>query len=236
MKAVAIVSGGMDSSVLAYWAKNEGYELSLLSFDYGQKHRRELIYATLLAMRLEQSHQVVDVKSIFPLLTISNSSLISNASVPEGHYSQASMAQTVVPNRNSIMLSIAYGHAVAIGAIRVFFGAHWGDAAQYPDCRADFVNELDAALLLGNEGFRKEDLHIEAPFVNWSKTDIAKLGKKLEVPFSLTWSCYKGGEKHCGRCGTCVERLEALNGAEVNDDTEYEDKEFWKKAVESFQK
>jgi 7-cyano-7-deazaguanine synthase len=233
-KAVAIVSGGMDSAVLAYWAKNEGFDLSLLSFDYGQRHKRELIFASLLAMRLHVPHSVVDLSSITKLLSPSGSSLVSSKPVPEGHYSAESMAQTVVPNRNAIMLSIAYGHAVAIGAKNVFFGAHWGDAAQYPDCRADFVEDLNRALYKGNQGFADVELELEAPFVKWSKTDIAKEGKKLGVPFELTWSCYKGDELHCGRCGTCVERLEALHAADVEDKTEYADAEYWKQAVAEF--
>jgi len=232
-KAVVIVSGGMDSTVLAHWAIAEGYEISLLSFDYGQRHKRELIYASLTAVRLGAPHHVVDLTSITKLLSESNSTLLGHqGDVPEGHYSAENMAKTVVPNRNAIMLSIAYGHAVAIGASQVFTGVHAGDHAIYPDCRPEFIKKLTFALQLGNEGFGDPEIH--APFVEISKTDIARLGWGLKVPFELTWSCYNGRDKHCGRCGTCVERLEALHGAGVEDKTEYEDSEYWKQAVAEF--
>lgn len=228
-KAVVIVSGGMDSTVLTYWARHEGFTVSLVSFDYGQRHKRELIYASLLAKRLQVPHHIVDLTSITDLLRASDSSLVSDAPVPEGHYSAATMAKTVVPNRNAIMLSIAYGHAVAIGATKVLTGVHAGDHAVYPDCRPEFITSLTSALQLGNEGFGRPE--ILAPFVFLTKSDIATYGMILNVPFELTWSCYNGRDKHCGRCGTCVERLEALHMAGVEDKTEYEDAEFWKQAV-----
>jgi 7-cyano-7-deazaguanine synthase len=138
--------------------------------------------------------------------------------VPEGHYEAESMKATVVPNRNAIMISIAYGHAVSIGAETVGVGVHAGDHAIYPDCRAQFIDMLSSTLQVGNDS----DLRIYAPFIDKTKSDIVKYGTALGVPFDLTWSCYKGLEKHCGRCGTCVERKEAFQLAGVNDPTEYD--------------
>lgn len=232
-KAVAIVSGGLDSSVLAYHVVSLGYELTILSFNYGQRHRKELNYAKKIAENLGAVWHEVDLTGLSTLLA--GSALTESAiEVPDGHYSQENMAITVVPNRNAIMLSIAYGHAVAIGASFVFTGVHAGDHAIYPDCRPAFIARLDTALAKGNEGFA-DGLAIVAPFVLRSKADIVFHGAELKVPFEQTWSCYKGGEKHCGRCGTCVERREAFDLAKVPDPTEYEDSTFWKKAVEDYQ-
>lgn len=219
--AVLIVSGGMDSVTLAYRYHQLGYSLVLLSFNYGQRHRKELEYARRCAERLGGVHHVVDLSSITALLP--GSSLTDNAvSVPEGHYAAESMKTTVVPNRNAIMLSIAWAHAVAIGAEVVAFGAHGGDHFIYPDCRPEFFNLLGRAFVSGNSGFGSPTLQLEAPFLQGSKADIAFLGKVLNVPFKDTWSCYKGGDIHCGKCGTCVERKEAFILAGVVDPTEYE--------------
>jgi 7-cyano-7-deazaguanine synthase len=201
MKAIAIVSGGMDSVTLAYMLKSQGYDLHMLSFDYGQKHNKELHFASLCARRLNAKHDVISLSSITPFL--SSSSLTNDeVAVPEGHYTADNMKSTVVPNRNAIMLTVAYAVAVHSMADIVAFGVHSGDHAIYPDCRTE--------------------LHLYAPFVGIGKHDIAALGAKLGVPYVETWSCYKGGEIHCGKCGTCVERKEAFELAGVLDPTEYE--------------
>ena len=219
--AVLIVSGGMDSVTLAHKYHADGFSLVLLSFDYGQRHRKELDSARRCAERLGGIHRTVDLSNITQLLP--GSSLTDDTvEVPEGHYAADSMKATVVPNRNAIMLSVAWAHAVAIGANVVAFGAHGGDHFIYPDCRPDFFASLGNAFTLGNTGFGNPDLRLEAPFINLDKALIAAPGSELGVPFEDTWSCYKGGEVHCGKCGTCVERKEAFQVAGVPDPTVYE--------------
>jgi 7-cyano-7-deazaguanine synthase len=143
--------------------------------------------------------------------------------VPEGHYADENMKATVVPNRNAIMLSIAWGIAVSAGAWRVGYGAHAGDHPIYPDCRPEFTEALEKALVIGNEGFIPPGMHIWTPWLGSPKSYIVKCGRRLRVPFEDTWSCYKGGALHCGKCGTCVERQEAFMMAGLNDPTIYEE-------------
>jgi 7-cyano-7-deazaguanine synthase len=221
-KATLIVSGGMDSATLAYHYSKLGYELHLVGFDYGQRHVKELLALRNLAGVLNASYEIVDLKSLKS--SIANSSLTSDdIKVPEGHYAEESMRITVVPNRNAIMLSIATGIAVANGSELVGTGVHSGDHFIYPDCRPDFIDAINKAFILGTQGHATENFRVEAPFVQILKSDIAALGHEYGVPYQLTWSCYKGGDKHCGRCGTCVERIEAFIDAGVNDPTLYED-------------
>jgi 7-cyano-7-deazaguanine synthase len=268
--SIAIFSGGMDSTVLVYKLLEEGHVPHLLSFNYGQRHSKELLSAEIIAYELKLQHDIVDLTGLTHL--INNSALTSPRfeielqdgsplglsghigkmiEVPEGHYAEDNMKKTVVPNRNMIMLSIAAGVAVNNSYKFVATGVHAGDHFVYPDCRPKFIRAADAAIVYGNEGFGPipkqqlgsfTDKFIEAPFLNVSKEDIAYLGLKFKVPFHLTWSCYKGGDKHCGKCGTCVERLEAIDGAQKRyhqehqtygpvDRTDYEDTEFWKEAV-----
>jgi len=224
-KAVLITSGGMDSATLAYLYHGRGYDLILVGFDYGQRHRKELESLTKLAERLGADHRIVDLSVLSQHLH--GSSLTSeDVEVPDGHYTKQTMKATVVPNRNAIMLSIATGIAVAEGAELVATGVHSGDHFIYPDCRPQFIDHLDRAFQAGTKDFAVEGFHLEAPFVDITKADIAALGGELGVPYEITWSCYKGEEVHCGRCGTCVERIEAFVLAGVKDPTEYEDKEF----------
>lgn len=225
MKAVVIASGGMDSSTLAHLYKNDGYELILVGFDYGQRHVKELQSLHALGLVLNAEVRIIDLSNLAS--SLHGSSLTSSdVDVPDGHYAEETMKKTVVPNRNAIMLSIAAGIAVAENAEVIATGVHGGDHFIYPDCRPDFIRAIGAAIQFGNEGFGNEKLRLEAPFLMKTKADIASLGDSLHVDHSLTWSCYKGGEKHCGRCGTCVERIEAFLEAGVEDPTDYEDKEF----------
>lgn len=220
--AVVIVSGGMDSTVLAYLLSRSGSAVTLLSFDYGQRHRIELDYARRTAQALSAPHHVVDLTSLTGLLA--GSALTDESvAVPDGHYTDTSMRATVVPNRNAIMLDIAVAQAVSVGADAVVFGAHAGDHPIYPDCRPDFLTAFQTMAVLANEGFAHPNLRVTAPFIALSKADIAGIGAQLGVPFADTWSCYKGNAVHCGVCGTCVERREAFVVAGVPDPTVYAD-------------
>lgn len=220
-KAVAIVSGGLDSTVLAYFLKSAGYDVHMVSFDYGQRHRRELAYADITARKLQVKHDVVDLRGIMRFI---NGSSLTNPAipVPDGWYTEESMKITVVPNRNMIMLAIAGGIAVNENAEVVATAVHTGDHFIYPDCRPPFVKHLNDALRAGNEGFGNPALAIYAPFLHDSKAEIVRIGQELKVPFADTWSCYKGAEMHCGKCGTCNERKEAFALANVPDPTRYE--------------
>lgn len=227
-KIVTILSGGMDSTTLLYFALEQTTvdRVKVLSFNYGQKHKKELQKAMKICEELGVEHHVVDITTINPLL---NSSLTrEEQEVPEGHYAEENMKQTVVPNRNAIMLSIAYGYAISQNADYLFYGAHSGDHFIYPDCRNEFVEALDKALKVGNEGFGNVD--IVAPFGDGSKSDIVTRGLELGVPYENTWTCYKGGERPCLKCGTCVERTEAFLDNDTKDPLLTDEE--WKQAVQ----
>jgi 7-cyano-7-deazaguanine synthase len=231
-RVVAIVSGGMDSITLAHHLNAAGHELHLVSFDYGQRHgSRELEMAAKCAIDLGADHSIVAMPDLAGL--IRTSALTSDAiDVPDGHYAEDTMKATVVPNRNMVMLSIAGAIAVAEQAYAVATGVHAGDHFIYPDCRPVFIDSASIALRLGNQGFAREDFTgIVAPFVRITKAEIVTIGDRLGVRWVDTWSCYKGGIHHCGRCGTCVERQEAFSLAGVADPTTYVDAEFWKSAT-----
>lgn len=217
--AIAIVSGGLDSVTLAHLLKSEGWDLHLLAFDYGQRHKRELRFARSCAARLNSSLDVVDLTGLEPVLR--GSALTDDIAVPHGHYESPSMAITIVPNRNAIFLAVAYAAAVSRKAQRVAIGVHAGDHFIYPDCRPAFIESFDAMQRVAVEGCGDDHLHLSAPFVQMSKSDIVRIGAGLNVPFEETWSCYEGGEIHCGQCGTCVERIEAFALADVPDPTTY---------------
>jgi 7-cyano-7-deazaguanine synthase len=219
-KAILIVSGGLDSVTLAHWYASRGYELHLIGFNYGQRHKKELEYAARCALRLHATFDQVDLSSLAHLLK--GSSLTDGSiEVPDGHYAAPTMASTVVPNRNALMLSVAYAIAVAEQAELVAIGVHAGDHYVYPDCRPNFIGSFETMESYATEGFGSPVLHLEAPFVNIGKHDIVRLGTELQVPYNETWSCYKGNLVHCGTCGTCVERQEAFELAKVADPTIY---------------
>ena len=218
-KAIALLSGGLDSVTLAYHLAAQGHTLHLLSFDYGQRHKQELEYAAKCAAALSAQHDIIDLSAITPLL--SGSALTDDIAVPEGHYTAPNMRVTVVPNRNAIMLAVAYAAAVAEGADMVATGVHAGDHPIYPDCRPEFITAFDLMERYATDGYAADGLHLYAPFVNMSKAEIVALGASLFVPYEDTWSCYKGGIAHCGVCGTCVERREAFQLAGVTDPTRY---------------
>lgn len=213
-KTLVLLSGGMDSSVaLGLTPKEVGLALSV---DYGQRHRKELSAANQVADHYKVPWQVLDLTGFGKALT-GYSALTGGEDVPDGHYSDEAMKVTVVPNRNATFLMAAAGVAQARGLTRVVTAVHAGDHPIYPDCRPEFIEAANAAALAGTGGV----VEIQAPFVNISKTDICALGAQNNVPFSLTWSCYKGEDLHCGTCGTCVERKEAFKDSSTPDPTSY---------------
>ena len=216
MKTVIVYSGGLDSTVLLYHLRQAGHDLHALSVDYGQRHRCELECAAAIREELDIPQPVANLSALQPLLA--GSSLTSSEiEVAEGHYTEENMKSTVVPNRNMILLSVATGHALSIKAGQIAYAAHSGDHAIYPDCRGEFADAMSNAIRLADW----EKVELIRPFVNWTKADIVRRGAELSVPFAKTWSCYKGGDLHCGRCGTCIERREAFDLAKVNDPTAY---------------
>lgn len=216
MKTVAIFSGGLDSTVLLHELLADGDEVLALSVDYGQRHRVELHYAERMAKRLGCEWRIADLSRIGDLLA-GSSQTSADVPVPHGHYAEESMKQTVVPNRNMIMLAVAAGWAIGRKADRLAYGAHAGDHTIYPDCRPEFVAAMRH--VLGLADWHQLDLH--CPFLGLSKADIVRRGATLDVDFAATWSCYEGGSIHCGLCGTCHERREAFSLAGVPDPTEY---------------
>jgi 7-cyano-7-deazaguanine synthase len=220
--AMAVCSGGIDSTTLAYWLSSAGARLTMVSADYGQRHRKELRYARGAAAALGAEHRVVDLRPVGRLLGSSSALTDPGLPVPDGHYTDVSMAATVVPNRNALLLDVAVGMAAAAGADVVAFGAHSGDHAIYPDCRPAFLTAYQAMVHAGCAGVVLADFAVIAPFLHLTKTDIVRLAIGLGVPLAATWSCYRGRVAHCGTCGTCVERREAFAGAGVDDPTIYE--------------
>ncbi len=215
-KVVVIYSGGMDSFTLLNQVLKQGKRVYALSFNYGQKHSKELHYAQKVCDELGLPHKIVDITAINQLLL--GSSLTDDIEIPEGHYEEESMKSTVVPNRNMIMLSLAIGYAVSIEATTVYYGAHGGDHAIYPDCRPEFIKRMDAVSQVANY----EAIKIIAPFQEINKTEILSKGLSLGLNYAKTWTCYNGRERACGKCGACHERLEAFRENGVNDPLNYE--------------
>ena len=228
MDTIVICSGGLDSVTLAHKTAAERRLAALLSFDYGQRHVKEVESARACAARLGVPHRVVDLRGVGAAL--SGSALTGDVAVPDGHYAEETMKITIVPNRNAIMLTVAFGMAAAQKAGAVAAAVHGGDHFIYPDCRPDFIDAFQAMENKALDGVAKVDLY--TPFVTISKADIVTEGTRHNTPFAETWSCYKGGDLHCGRCGTCVERREAFHLAGVDDPTVYADPDYWRSVVE----
>lgn len=224
MKTIVICSGGLDSVSLAHKVAAEHELTGLISFDYGQRHSKEIDYAARCAKRLGAPFDLIDMRHIGAHL--SGSALTDDVDVPDGHYAEETMKVTVVPNRNAIMLAIAFGVAAAKQADAVATAVHGGDHFIYPDCRSDFTKAFEAMQAKALDGYANVQLY--TPFVHIPKSAIVTEGAKHNTPFADTWSCYKGGEEHCGRCGTCVERREAFHLAGVADPTIYADPDYWK--------
>jgi len=215
-KVVVIYSGGMDSFTVMNRALKNGKEVFALSFDYGQRHVKELECASKVCNSLGIKHKIIDISSINQLLA--GSSLTDDIDIPEGHYEAENMKSTIVPNRNMILLSLAVAYAVSVGADQVYYGAHSGDHAIYPDCRPEFVQKMNDVCLIANY----ESVEIFSPYLTVNKSAILTDGLSMGLDYSNTWTCYNGREKACGKCGACQERLEAFRDNDVVDPIEYE--------------
>ncbi len=215
-KSVVLVSGGMDSVVALHHSHKEQEVVAALSFHYGSRHNdREIPFAQWHADRLGVPHLTIPLAFIGE--QFQSDLLAGSGEIPKGHYEEETMKKTVVPFRNGILLAVAAGLAESRGAASVCIAAHAGDHAIYPDCREEFMRSMGDAIRLGTYA----GVEILRPFIAMSKADIARHGHDLGVDFSRTWSCYVGGEVHCGECGTCVERREAFLLAEIPDPTQY---------------
>mgnify|MGYP006275687461 CR=1 FL=1 len=233
-KAVVLHSGGLDSTTALYWAVEWAHgadNVVALSVLYGQRHEREVRSASHICHGLGVEHKIVDLRTFGTCLP---GALTGGDEVPHGHYAEENMKVTVVPNRNVIFLSLAYALAVSIGddsgdPVGVVISVHGGDHYVYPDCRPDFLHAFEAMEWKALEG--RGIPRLIAPFSKKDKIDIACYARSFAVPIEETWSCYEGKSKHCGRCGTCVERIWALHQAGVQDPTEYADTEYWKEVM-----
>lgn len=215
-KVVVIYSGGMDSFTVLNRALKDGKEVFALSFDYGQRHVKELECASSVCNSLHIHHKVIDISAINQLLA--GSSLTDDIEIPEGHYEAENMKSTIVPNRNMILISLAVAYAVSVEASQVYYGAHAGDHAIYPDCRPEFVQKMNDVCQIANY----ESVEIFSPYLNVNKTAILTDGLSMNLDYSNTWTCYNGREKSCGKCGACQERLEAFRDNNITDPIAYE--------------
>lgn len=216
--ALVIYSGGLDSTVLLYKLHSEGRAKAALSVIYGQRHSKEADFAEYNCKKLGVPVMKIDITCIKPLFG-HNALTDASVSVPKADYDQATMSNTVVPNRNMIFMALAAARAISLGEDEIAYAAHSGDHSVYPDCRPEFADAMQKALSLCHY----TPVKLLRPFVNISKADIVRLGADLGVDFSKTWSCYEGGKIHCGKCGTCRERREAFKEAGVEDPTIYAD-------------
>lgn len=211
-RCVVVLSGGPDSTTVAYWAKEQGLDVHALSFKYGQIASKEVERAKIISQRLGIPHKIIDLSSLREIFMGVTSLCDKNIEM-----TSTFTDPIIVPFRNAIFLSIAVSYAVAIQAKKIFYGAQGSDERFYPDCRREFYQSFETAARLGTE----REVSIEAPFSNVPKSEIIKKGKELGVPFELTWSCYLDGPKHCGKCESCINRKKAFKEAELVDPTEY---------------
>lgn len=216
MRSVVVYSGGLDSTVLLAHLRAEGREVHAFTVNYGQRHAREIESAKAVCTHYGVPHRTADLRALQQVFG-ENSLTDTSMQVAEGHYTEETMKTTVVPNRNMILLAVAAARAIALKADTLAYAAHGGDHAIYPDCRPEFADAMDHAISIADW----HRVRLERPLVTWTKAEIVKRGAELGVPFALTWSCYKGGDAHCGRCGTCIERREAFYVAGIADPTVY---------------
>jgi len=213
-KCVVVLSGGPDSSTVAYWAKKQGYTIHAITFKYGQIATKEIECAQKIAEKLAIPIKIVDLSSLREIFAGVTS--LCDETIP---MTSSFSKPIIVPFRNAIFLSIAVAYATSIGATKIFYGAQGSDELFYPDCRKEFYKSFETAAKLGTG----HEISIEAPFHNIQKSAIIKLGSELSVPFDLTWSCYLNNQKHCGICESCINRKKAFNEAGMRDPTEYKE-------------
>lgn len=212
-KAVIVLSGGPDSATVAYWAKQQGYQIYPITFKYGQIAVKETDAAQKITQTLDTSTKIIDLSALKDIFSKTTS--LVNRDIP---LTPEFSAPIVVPFRNAIFLSAAVAYAVTVGAKKIFYGAQNSDEPFYPDCRRKFYKAFEKAAQIGT----CEDIIIQAPFNNLTKAQLIKEGAKLGVPFELTWSCYLDGDKHCSKCESCINRKKAFQEANVTDSTKYE--------------
>jgi len=212
-KCVVVLSGGPDSATVAYWAKQQGYQIYPITFKYGQIAVKETEIGQQIAAKLGTTTKIVDLselKAVFGSVTA-----LCNTDIPlTSEFSNP----IIVPFRNAIFLSVAVAYASAVGAREIFYGAHGSDEPNYPDCRREFYEAFEKAARLGTD----QDITIRAPFNGYRKSELLREAEKLGVPLELTWSCYRDAKKHCGRCESCVNRKKAFQEAGITDPTMYE--------------
>lgn len=217
MKTILIYSGGLDSTVLLYDMISQGYKVKAMSFQYGQRHVKELEAAQNITTSLGIQHRIIDLTSLIPCF--GSSALVDkDMAVPTGNYSEHNLKTTVVPNRNMIFIAIAAAWSISEKYDTVSYAAHSGDHILYPDCTEEFANSLDQTLKLADW----HSVSLFRPYVHLKKGDIVKKGSLLGAPLHKTWSCYVGGTNHCGVCGTCLDRRKAFKEASVQDLTLYD--------------
>ena len=219
-RVILIASGGLDSTTLLHQLIHENKEVYALTFNYGQKHQKEIECAQKTCKKLGVIQKVVSLEELTQSGIFGTNALTSDREIPEGHYTDENMASTVVPNRNMIMLSIAFAYAISVRAEEVYYGAHAGDHDIYPDCRPDFVHAMQSVARLCHYW----PIELRTPYLHVPKGEIVTEGLKLNVDYTLTWTCYKGQELACGKCGSCVERLEAFKVNNVVDPLKYHEK------------
>ena len=215
-KVVVIYSGGMDSFTVLHKAIEEGKDVYPLTFNYGQRHSKEIEYAANVCRDLKVPHKVVDISAINQLMA--GNSLTDDIDIPEDHYEEESMKSTMVPNRNMVLLSMAIAYAVSLDARAVYYGAHSGDHAIYPDCRPEFVEKMNDVSQIANY----DPVDIVSPYIKVDKIGILTDGIRMGLDYGQTWTCYNGREHACGQCGSCQERLEAFEKNGVQDPLSYE--------------
>lgn len=211
-KCVVILSGGPDSTTTAYWAKNQGYDVHALTFNYGQIATREMDSARIITEMLGITHKLIDFSCLEDIY-VGVTSLVDENIPMTGEFSDP----IIVPFRNGVFMAAAVAYAASVGATKILYGAHGSDETFYPDCRREFYKAFEQAARLGTE----LEITIESPFSENSKSEIISRGYGLGVPFHLTWSCYLNGPKHCGSCESCINRREAFKEAGLPDPTEY---------------
>lgn len=212
-RCVVVLSGGPDSATVAYWAKQQGYQIYPITFNYGQIAVKETEAAQKIAGQVGPSTKIINLSALKEIF--SDVTCLCNEDIP---LTKEFSSPIIVPFRNAIFLSVAVAYAVSVGARHIFYGAHGSDEPNYPDCRKEFYEAFEKAARLGTE----TNVTITAPFNGYKKSELLKEAVKLGVPLELTWSCYRDGEKHCGRCESCTNRKRAFAEAGVADPTKYE--------------